>query len=317
MAARRLAARLARFAADPHAPILLEGESGTGKTMLARCIHDMSPRARSPFRSVLLSAIDDSLCASELFGHVTGAYTDARRPRDGQFASANGGSILLDEIGKASLHVQARLLDVIEGREFRPVGSDRDMRVDVRVIVATNRSLEEQAEVGAFLPDLLARVKVFRIVIPPLRERRADIPQLCEHYVKLHSARREASRVPTLDRDLVEALRLAPWPNNLRELSATMHRLLIEADGGDVITLDHCRDELEYLRGALGATAALSSERIEMAIRNAGSIAGAARELRVDRTTIHRRLKRDGETSGPRIGVNVSEPVAPHVGVTS
>ncbi|MEP6730593.1 MAG: sigma 54-interacting transcriptional regulator, partial [bacterium] len=175
---QRVLARARRFARDRTATLLIEGESGTGKTRFARYLHAISPRAAKPYRSVVLSTIDDTLAASELFGHVSGAYTDARHARAGHFVSANGGTLFLDEIGKASLSVQQRLLHAVEYGEFRPVGSDRDMHVDVRIIAASNLPLETQVANDRFLPDLYARLSVFLLTLPPLRDRKADIPLL-------------------------------------------------------------------------------------------------------------------------------------------
>ena len=149
---RRLLEQVERFARDDRATILLEGESGTGKTTLARYIHSRSRRASQPFQQVVLATIEDSLAASALFGHVDGAFTDARRSRPGHFASANGGTVFLDEIGKASLTVQHRLLHIVEYGSFHPVGADREVRVDVRIVAATNVSLAAQAQRNSFSP---------------------------------------------------------------------------------------------------------------------------------------------------------------------
>ena len=179
--------RIERFARDDTAPVLLQGESGTGKTHLARRIHTQSPRNRGPFQHIVLSTFDDGVIASELFGHVAGAFTDARHLRAGHFASANRGTLVLDEIGKASRSVQAKLLHAIEYGEIRPVGSDREVTVDVRIVAATNIPLEQLAQADRFLPDLCARLNTFRIVIPPLRERKADIPALVWEAVRKHA----------------------------------------------------------------------------------------------------------------------------------
>lgn len=288
---QRMLESLERFARDPNVPVLLEGESGTGKTVLAKHLHLQSPRARSPYQHVVLAALDDGLAGSELFGHVAGAFTDARYSRAGHFVSANGGTIVLDEIGKASRAVQQKLLHAIEYGEIRPIGADREIRVDVRVVAASNVPLGDAAARGDFLPDLLARISVFRICVPPLRERRADIPQLARHCLQWHA--QSASRTPPeIDADLLRALQVAPWPNNLRQLDATMHRLLIESDGDDVVTPHHCRGDLLYLRQLAGKPLELTAPTVDEAIASAGSVAGAARLLGVDRTTVHRFQRR-------------------------
>jgi len=285
---RRLLAQLDRFARDPAATILLEGESGTGKTTLARLIHERSPRASRPFQQIVLSTIEDPLAGSELFGHISGAYTDARQSRHGQFASASGGTVFLDEIAKASKAVQCRLLDVVERGEFRPVGSDRTVRVDVRLVAASNVPLEQEVLAGRFLPDLLARLCAFRVRVPPLRERRADIPMLVGQSLAAHAARCGYGAPPRVHPELMDALQRADWPNNLRQLDCAMHRILVDADGAAELTLDHVEDERLGLHELAGAGRTLTPERIAEAIEREGSISAAARLLRVDRTTIHR-----------------------------
>lgn len=290
---RRVVETLRRFERDPSAPVLLEGESGTGKTAIARYIHGHSGRSEKPFGAITLSAIDDALCGSELFGHVRGAFTGAVRERRGLFATADNGTVLLDEIGKASTAVQQRLLNIIEYRELRPVGSDEVRHVDVRLIAASNVSLEAMASDGRFLPDLHARLQLFRVVLPPLRERRADISLLVERYVAMYARRISLTRQPAVDEALMAALQAAAWPNNVRQLAGTIQRLLIEADGADLITLAHCRGDLGYLR-AEGAESPRSIEMINDAIRSAnGNISRAARELGLDRRTVQRRLRQE------------------------
>lgn len=283
-------AQVRRFARDEHAAVLLEGESGTGKTQLARELHLASPRARGTYHHVVLSTLDDTLAGSELFGHVLGAFTDARQARAGHFATANGGTLFLDEIGKTSMAVQQKLLHSIEYGDIRPVGSDRDVHVDVRIVAATNVSLDDLVADDRFLPDLHARLSAFRICLPPLRDRRADIPGLVAHYIGLLAPRCGYVNLPTADEDLVAALQRAPWPNNLRQLSATVHRLLVDAEGAEVLTLDHCLDDLAYLNDEprAGRRPQLTQSAIDQALTRAGSIVGAARLLGVDRTTIYR-----------------------------
>jgi two-component system, NtrC family, response regulator len=282
--------RLERFARDVTAPILLEGESGIGKTMLARRIHEMSPLARAPFQHIVLSTLDDGVASSELFGHVPGAFTDARHPRAGHFASANGGTLFLDEIGKATRSLQAKLLHAIEYGEIKPVGSDRDIKVHVRIVAATNVDLAELVDRNEFLADLRARLASFAIRLPALRERRADIPALVREAVERHAGACGYETAPIISDELLDALRAAPWPNNLRELDATMHRLLLEADGAPTITLGHCVDGLSYLSTGRPQSREITRAQIDEALQKAGSVSGAARLLGIDRKTL--RLKR-------------------------
>jgi DNA-binding NtrC family response regulator len=296
---RRVLAQLERFARDGNATILLEGESGTGKTTLARYIHARSPRAAGPFQQVVLSTLDDPLAGSELFGHVAGAFTDARHSRAGQFASANRGTVFLDEIGKAALAVQFKLLHVIEYGEFRPIGSDREVRVDIRLVTASNVPLADEAEQGRFLPDLYARLCSFRVQVPALRERRADIPMLVEQSLRTHARRAGYCAVPRVHPELMDALQRADWPNNLRQLDAAVHRILVDAEGATELTLDHCEDEGLGLRQLAKTERRLTPEIIAQAIEQEGSVSGAARRLRVDRTTIHRHQRRSSANDRP------------------
>jgi DNA-binding NtrC family response regulator len=263
--------------------------------VLARFIHNLSARASRPFQLVPLSTIDDALSCSELFGHVAGAFTGARQARDGLFASANGGSVFLDEIGKASLTVQSRLLHVVEHGVYRPVGADWERRVDVRVITASNVPLERLVNEDRFLYDLYARIQAFRIVLPPLRTRRADIPLLIERYLAHFARRMERRSAPTVSKALMEALCAAPWPTNVRQLATTLQRILIESDGCTELTLEHCPEDLAFLRAGWSEQP-LTIDRIKKAIEDGNGISGAARLLGVDRRTIQRRL-RSGNTT--------------------
>jgi DNA-binding NtrC family response regulator len=286
---RRTLSQVERFARDRSAPVLIEGDTGTGKTAIARHLHQKSARSSGPYEYVVLSALDDALANSDLFGHVVGAFTDARSSRAGHFASAHGGTLFLDEIGKASCGIQRKLLHAIEYGEIRPLGADRDMRVDVRIIAATNCALEERVARNEFLPDLYARLGTFRIRLPTLRERQADIPVLIEYYITQHAGSCGYDTPPEFDAELMEALMNAEWPYNLRQLNSTVHRLLVEAEGAPVVTPAHCRDDLAYLC-ACRKSHALTLEEIESAVSHAGNnVSRAAQALGIHRTTLHRK----------------------------
>jgi DNA-binding NtrC family response regulator len=257
--------------------------------MLARHLHALSPRAERPFQRIDLGAIDDALAGSELYGHVAGAFTDARSSRQGLFITAAGGTLFLDEIGKTSRAIQQKLLHAVEYGEIRPLGSDRDVPVDVRIIAASNLPVSHLVSKGSFLPDLYARLETFRVELPALRERRADIPALVRYYIGRHAGSCGYSVIPVVHPDLMTALQGAPWPNNLRQLDATVHRLLVEAELAPVLTLDLCTEELSYLRGEeKRRRGSLCQADVERAITETGSIAAAARRLGVHRSTIHR-----------------------------
>jgi DNA-binding NtrC family response regulator len=289
--------RAEKFGRDPTATVLIEGEAGTGKTLLARRLHEMSPRRQAPFRSCVLSALDDTLASDELFGHVPGAFTGARDARAGVFASAAGGTVFLDEIGKASRPVQQKLLNAIEYREVTPLGADRQIMVDVRIVAASNVPLRQLVQEGAFLPDLSARLKSFRITLPPLRERAQDIPILVTQCLARHAPGCGYGSVPQVDDDLMTALTHAAWPDNLRELDGTVHRLLVEAEGAPRLTLALCAGDLSFLATTPQSRARLEIEAVRQAMAKTGDKkAPAARLLGVSRSTIHRVL-RQAETN--------------------
>ena len=184
---RHALSRIELFSRYDGVTVVIEGECGTGKTYFARYLHKGSSRSDRSFYHVNIAALDDALVSSELFGHVSGAFTGADRARPGLFASAHGGTLFLDEIAKATTQVQCRLLSVVERRAIRPVGADREVPVDVRLVAASNVSLRRLTSDGEFLPDLLDRLGHFRVEIPPLRDRRADIPGLVENFVAAHA----------------------------------------------------------------------------------------------------------------------------------
>lgn len=295
---REFLARVQRFARVDRLPVLIEGESGTGKTWIAAYIHQLSPRAAQPYQPVTLSALSDSLAESELFGHVAGAFTDGRRPRGGLFASASRGTLFLDELGKASSRIQQLLLQVVEYGEMRPVGSDRSIRVDTRLVAATNVPLPELVARGAFLPDLRARLGLFRVQVPPLRERRADIPLLVSESLAQHASSFGYEVPPRIDPELMDALKAAEWPDNLRELDATVLRLLIDANGKEVLSTELCTGDLSHLSGRRKPKpGSLHLCDIEAAITRVGDKSKAARLLAVDRRTVQRIIERERKST--------------------
>jgi formate hydrogenlyase transcriptional activator len=206
--------------------VLIHGETGTGKELVARAIHNRSSRNGRALVSVNCSAISAGLVESELFGHMKGAVTGALERRIGRFELANGGTIFLDEIGELNLETQVKLLRVLQEREFEPVGSSHPLRVDVRVIAATNRNLLEAVQAGRFRSDLFYRLNVFPIELPPLRERRSDIPQLVAFCVSQFS-KRLRKKIDGVSRESMENLVSYPWPGNIRELQNVIERAII------------------------------------------------------------------------------------------
>jgi DNA-binding NtrC family response regulator len=210
--------------------VLITGETGTGKELIARAIHDRSAQRDRPLIKVNCAAIPESLLESELFGHVRGAFTGATTNKKGRFALADGGTIFLDEIGAMTLTLQSKLLRVLQERECEPLGSERTERVDLRVIAATNRDLRQMVTEGKFQEDLFYRLNVIPIELPPLRERREDIPALVEHFIRKH-AQRTGRRIERIDDGVVTALQQYEWPGNVRELENTIERAVVLSTG--------------------------------------------------------------------------------------
>lgn len=220
----------AELVAESRSTVLITGDTGTGKELVARAIHARSAQRDMPFIKVNCAAIPETLLESELFGHVRGAFTGATFSKKGRFALADGGTIFLDEIGTISLAVQAKLLRVLQDREFDPLGSERTHRVDVRVIAATNRDLRQMVAAGKFQEDLYYRLNVIPIAIPALRERREDIPMLVEHFLR-RFAQASGKRIESVDATVMTELERYDWPGNVRELENTMERAVVLATG--------------------------------------------------------------------------------------
>ena len=228
-----------RLVAPTRASVLIVGETGTGKEMIARAIHHLSPRADGPYVRVNCGALAESLLESELFGHIKGAFTGAIDNKTGRFEAAHGGTIFLDEISSMSKKLQVKLLRVLQEHEFERVGEARTIRVDTRVVAATNQLLEDEIEAGNFRDDLYYRLNVVPIYLPPLRERRDDIQALARFFLQRYSDenRRDA---PALPREALEVLMVHDWPGNVRELENCMERAVVLSDGGP-ITADMVR----------------------------------------------------------------------------
>lgn len=294
--------RLARFART-NEPILLQGETGTGKTHLARWLHSRSDQSAGPFHLLNLAGLDDGIASAELFGYVPGAFTDARERRAGAIAATAGGTLLLDEIGKSSLVVQRKLLDVLERRVYRPLGCDRDVRATARLVFAASEPLEDLVSAGTMLRDLVPRLGFFKVVVPPLRERREDIPGLVRCFVRRHAAAFgwTAGVVPRVSNCLDAALVGHDWPDNVRELENLVRRLLIDASGSAELTSLLLRDDLARYDARDRSHLDLRQERArsvqEALVRNKGNHSKAARELKMSRSRLYdyERMLRTGE----------------------
>ena len=217
------------------ATVLVHGETGTGKELIARIIHEHSPRANGPFITVNCGALSESLLESELFGHVKGAFTGAINDRKGRFEAAHLGTIFLDEIGEVSPAMQVRLLRVLQEMEIERVGDTKTRKLDVRVVAATNRVLEKEVEKGTFRADLYYRLNVVYLQIPPLRSRVEDIPHLIEHFLGVY-CQRNTKYIETVGREVIEAMCQYPWPGNVRELENCIEKMIVMAPGKELTT---------------------------------------------------------------------------------
>lgn len=306
--------RQVEMVAETDATALILGESGTGKELVARAIHRLSPRKTKPFIKINCAAIPSGLLESELFGHEKGAFTGAIAQKIGRFELANGGSIFLDEVGEIPLELQSKLLRVLQEMEFERLGSVRTIRVNVRVIAATNRDLREMVRKGAFREDLYYRLHVFPVTIPPLRERREDIPLLVRYFVQQSSRRlgRQVTRIP--DR-MMEAMKAYSWPGNVRELENFIERAVILSKGA---SLQSPIIELGASDQTADATALTMEEAERRIILDAleacgwviGGKHGAAARLAMKRTTLQSRMLKLGIQRPEQEGVGRKAPTS-------
>jgi two-component system, NtrC family, response regulator AtoC len=271
--------------APSRSTVLVTGETGTGKELVARAIHDRSPQRAMPLIKVNCAAIPEPLLESELFGHMRGAFTGAVSNKKGKFALADGGTLFLDEIGTLTVAVQAKLLRVLQEREFEPLGAERTQRVEVRVIAATNRDLRALVADGRFQEDLFYRLNVIPIALPPLRERREDIPLLVDYFVRKH-VQRTGKRIDRVEKGALGALEDYNWPGNVRELENAIERAVVLATGSVIDVGD-----VSFMGVASAAASGLPShklhanvewaerESVKRALRQAGGIKKDAAEI--------------------------------------
>jgi two-component system response regulator AtoC len=279
------------------ATVLIEGESGSGKELIARAIHANSDRRGQPFIALNCGAVTETLLETELFGHVKGAFTGASYAKQGLFEAASKGTIFLDEIGETSAHMQTRLLRVLEEREIQRVGSVERTPVDIRVIAATNRPLQQLVSRGKFREDLFYRLNVVAITVPPLRERLADLPLLFDHFLRRH--RNRTHRTIAVHGDVLDMLREYSWPGNVRELENMVERAVTLNTSGILTTADF----VEHVKPAGAAPAAFSGDLVSLEemerrysahviARCNGNMTRAAEILQIDRRTLYRMLER-------------------------
>ena len=303
-AAMRSVFAAVRRVAPQDTTVLVSGETGTGKELVARALHKLSPRASAPFIAVNCGALGEGVLESELFGHVKGAFTGAIRDREGVFESAHGGTIFLDEIGEMSPNLQQRLLRVLQEREVTRVGSSRPMKVNVRVVAATNRDLMASVGAGQFRQDLYYRLAVFPITVPPLRDRQADIPLLVAHAIERLRERANNARDLDCSPFAIRLMRMYEWPGNVRELMSVLERAAVDAGFGR-IEAQHLPAEVRRHsetgnEGRYRTEQSANDERdaIVAALEQTdGALARAAELLGMGRTTLWRKLKQYGLTS--------------------
>lgn len=282
--------------AENNSTVLLEGASGTGKELFARAIHNLSPRKSQRFVGVNCAALPDTLLESELFGFKAGAFTDAKRDKPGRFAWADGGTIFLDEIGDMSPIMQVKLLRVLQERVIEPLGSVEPVKIDTRIITATNRDLSEMVKNGSFREDLYYRIRVIHIKLPALKERKEDIPLLIDHLLYKYN-RLQNKVIAGVSDEVLSVLLNYDFPGNIRELENIIEQAFVLCRGG-IIDLQHLPVELRCVKGsAFGELSSLSLEAMEKQLiievlqRHNGHRKKAAHDLNIDVSTLYRKIK--------------------------
>jgi DNA-binding NtrC family response regulator len=300
--------RIIEKVADTDSTVLILGESGTGKELVARAIHYHSHRRDKPLIPVNCGAIPAELLESELFGHEKGAFTNAIRTRIGRFEMAHGGTIFLDEVAEMSPHLQVKLLRVLQEQEFERLGGTRTIKCDVRILAATNKVLEKAVEGGSFREDLYYRLKVIPVQLPPLRERRGDIPLLIHHFLAETSSAKK-KKIKGISKDVVKAMEQYDWPGNVRELENVIERMIILCEG-DYLDMEDLPEKIgskpapmETIRGAIPegglslnhAVNEYEKQLIIHALEKAGWVKNrAAKLLKMNRTTLVEKIKKQG-----------------------
>jgi len=291
-----------KVAARPTSTLLILGESGTGKGMLARAIHYNSPLSQQPFVELNCAAIPDTLLESELFGYEPGAFTDAKKRKIGQVEKADKGTLFLDEIGDMSLPIQAKLLKVIEEKRFTRLGGDDVIHVDTRFVAASNKILSERVKEGTFREDLLFRLNVITITLPPLRERGSDIIALAKHFISQLNGQM-GRNIASINPDAAAALRSYHWPGNIRELRNTIERVMI-LEEGDSLELENLPPNIQGdIKPGEGREGPVTLDELEKEYilrtldANSGNISQTAKNLSISRHTIMRKLERWGRSA--------------------
>ena len=293
-AAFQEALRNVRLVAPTDATVLVHGETGTGKELIARAIHDLSGRSKQPFIKVNCAAIPATLLESELFGHEKGSFTGAFAQKLGRFELAHKGTLFLDEIGEIPLELQSKLLRAIQEQELERLGGNRTIRVDIRLVAATNRNLKDMVDQGTFRSDLYYRLHVFPLTVPPLRERQRDIPLLIRYFAQKYTKRlnREIEEIPTAT---IEALTKYAWPGNIRELQHIIERSVI-LTSGRVLHVEIPQSTQTSVMRAVSFDEATNREHVLRALDESGGKVGgnlgAAARLGVPRTTLQARMKK-------------------------